>query len=117
MALNKLFDVVGELQKRLRTHFPENLRAAGYKNDRAQFSQLDLGSFAKLSAPTLIIHGTADINVPFDPSQSLSNEIKGAQTLWLEQADHIAFFSRSEEILPVMNDFLKTHTTLASQAE
>ena len=98
-------------------HYPEDLRFEGYKNDRAQFSQLDMGSFAKLSAPTLIIHGTADTNVPFDPAQSLSNEIEGVQTLWLEQGDHIAFFSRSEEILPVMNDFLKTHTALASQAE
>lgn len=43
---------------------------------------------AALTAPTLVVHGTADPLIPVDHGQKLSELIPGAQHLWLEGIGH-----------------------------
>ncbi len=88
-------------------HFPKDVRLGGYANDMTQYANLDLGSFADLAIPTLLVHGTADTDVPFATSEALSQEIVGAQTYWVEGGDHFMIISRSDEVVPVINDFLE----------
>ena len=98
-------------------NYPAGLRYEGWRNDAIQFVDLDLGSFEALAVPTLIMHGTGDTNVPFEFSQALSEEIPGAETLWIDQGDHFMLFTRADEIRPVMNGFIKTHTAYAGLTE
>lgn len=80
------------------THFPLNLRVEGYQNDMEQFGQIDLGSLTSISAPTLIMHGTADTDVPIETAQALSQAIAGAQTVWVADADHFMILSRRKNL-------------------
>lgn len=93
--------------------FPQNMRSEGYRNDVMQHGDLDLGSFASLDVPTLLVHGTADSSVPFASSEALSQEIPEVETYWIENGDHISLYARVEELAPLMNDFMQAHTTLA----
>ena len=48
----------------------------------------DYGSLSSITAPTLVIHGTADPLFPLAHGEALANEIPGAKLLALEGAGH-----------------------------
>lgn len=85
--------------------WPVSQRMEGQTNDGAQFSILDLPS-GHVLAPTLIIHGTADANVPYSQSVALENQIPGSVLHTIEGADHMMIFSHEEEIDAVVGQFL-----------
>jgi pimeloyl-ACP methyl ester carboxylesterase len=85
--------------------WPVSLRDAGMQNDLYQFRNLNLSS-DNISAPTLIIHGTEDTNVPFTQSESLASQIPGAELHVIEGADHMMPFSHSEEVSAAIEMFV-----------
>ncbi|TDI69532.1 MAG: alpha/beta hydrolase [Bacteroidetes bacterium] len=90
--------------------WPPSLRANGLSNDIAQYKSLDLLNGREITVPTLIIHGTADIDVPYSQSEILTANISGSVLHPIEGGTHQMFSTRSEEIIPVMAEFLITVT-------
>ena len=85
--------------------WPMSLRQLGDANDLTQFADIDLNASA-ISVPTLIIHGTEDINVKYTQSIALAEQIPGAILHTVEGADHMMPFSHSEEMTAAIEEFL-----------
>jgi len=85
--------------------WPASLRDEGTQNDMSQFRNLNLPS-GNIVAPTLIIHGTADTNVPFIQSEMLADQIPGALLHAIEGGDHMMPFSHSEEVSAAIEQFI-----------
>jgi pimeloyl-ACP methyl ester carboxylesterase len=85
--------------------WPASLRDEGTQNDMSQFRSLNLPS-ESVVAPTLIIHGTADTNVPFIQSEMLAGQIPGALLHAIEGGDHMMPFSHSEEVSAAIEQFI-----------
>lgn len=61
----------------------------------------------KISMPTLIVHGEKDTIIPVKNSIELSRKIKNAELKIIPNADHIIVLNNSEDILVILNLFLK----------
>ena len=85
--------------------WPMSLRQLGDANDLTQFADIDLNASA-ISVPTLIIHGTEDINVEYTQSIALAEQIPGAILHTVDGADHMMPFSHSEEMTAAIEEFL-----------
>lgn len=69
-----------------------DLRRAGYQADMALFEDVPDYPFEQISAPTLVIHGTADTDVPFEQAETAAARIPGARLLPVEGADHLTLW-------------------------
>jgi len=85
--------------------WPVSLRDAGWQNDVLQFGELALPA-GDVRVPTLVVHGTADANVPFEQSESLAQRVPGAQFHVVEGGDHMMPLTRKEEVDSTVDDFL-----------
>ena len=89
--------------------WPPSLRDSGMSNDLMQYSNLSL-PIDKISAPTLIIHGTADTNVNFSHGELLATTIPNAKFHVIEGGDHMMPFTHEEEVQEVIAEFLESVT-------
>jgi pimeloyl-ACP methyl ester carboxylesterase len=65
-------------------------RHAGLKNDQAQFPKIgDLG-LASITAPVLLVHGTADGDVPPEQSDHAHGALQTSELLAVEGGTHVA---------------------------
>ena len=85
--------------------WPPSLRADGLANDEEQFDALDL-PLADIQVPTLVIHGTADANVPIDHARFLADRVPEVQMHLIEGADHMMPVSHQEEVGRVLLEFI-----------
>ncbi|MDQ2851806.1 MAG: alpha/beta hydrolase [Actinomycetota bacterium] len=69
-----------------------DLRQAGYEVDMALFEDVPDYPFEQISAPTLVIHGTADTDVPFEQAQLVARRVPGARLVPVEGADHLTLW-------------------------
>ena len=84
-------------------------RLPGTGNDIRVTRRLEL-PLEKVTAPVLIVHGTADRMVPFDPhATTLSTRIAGAELLPLQGGEHVAIFTHRAEVRARVETFLATH--------
>ncbi|MBV8196414.1 MAG: alpha/beta fold hydrolase [Candidatus Dormibacteraeota bacterium] len=60
-----------------------------------------------IAAPTLIMHGTADVVSPFENARLLAGRIPGAQTRWFTDCGHLFFHERPEESARVVHEFIR----------
>lgn len=68
-------------------------RREGIVNDRARFTEIrDLG-LEGIKAPTLIVVGDADVDVPPSHSEFAAKTIPGAEKLMIERGTHLALFA------------------------
>lgn len=74
------------------TTFPYDQRTAGTNNDAAQSQEMRSFSFAKITAPTLIVHGTKDGDVPFADGVYAAEHVTGAQHYWMMNGGHLDFW-------------------------
>lgn len=58
-----------------------------------------------LKAPTLVIHGAADL-IPVEVSQKLAGTIPGARLTVMEKSGHFPFIEQNEEFIAVVTSFL-----------
>jgi pimeloyl-ACP methyl ester carboxylesterase len=72
--------------------FPFELSTKGYKNDNNQFAVLKDFPLEKITAPTIILHGDKDDNVPFSFAQNASKRIPKATLFKMKGKTHYAFF-------------------------
>lgn len=71
-------------------------RAAGLENDMARFGEIEDLELKKISAPSLVIHGTADVDVTPDHGDHAAATIPGADFLAMEKGTHLSLFVHPE---------------------
>jgi len=91
--------------------WPLEPRVAGANNDSVQFAGLEL-PLERIVAPTLVIHGTADINVPYAHGQRIADQIPGARLHTIDGGDHMMPFTHAAEFERVLTAFLEYALTL-----
>ncbi|MEM7018808.1 MAG: alpha/beta hydrolase, partial [Pseudomonadota bacterium] len=86
--------------------WPPSLRNAGKINDFNQFSNLTL-PIDQIDVPTLIIHGTEDVNVEFSHGKLLADTIPNAQFYIIKGGDHMMPFTHKEEVNKIISEFVQ----------
>ncbi|HZR40513.1 MAG TPA: alpha/beta hydrolase [Ktedonobacteraceae bacterium] len=82
------------------------LRKAGHENDLIQFASLEHMPLEQITAPTLVVHGTTDDEVPFDDAMLLASKLPHVTLLAIEGGDHAAFYTSARTVMPMVRDFL-----------
>lgn len=70
------------------TVFPIEHRRDGLANDAAQARRFDSGLLTAITAPVLIVHGTADRNVPYRQATRAAQSLLDAQLITVPGANH-----------------------------
>ena len=94
-------------QEALRCTCMMSYRRTGLDNDLRQFAELPVYPVAQIVAPTLVLHGTADKNVPFEHAAYAGKFIPGARLVAVRGADHSLYITHKEKIWPAMSKFFK----------
>ena len=81
--------------------------SSGYRNDMQQFATLPAYPFQDIVVPMLIVHGTADVDVPFRQIEKLASALPHAQLVAIEGADHVSTLA-SERALAAIHHFLQS---------
>ncbi len=82
-------------------------RKVGVKNDHHHFPGLaDLG-LARITVPTLLVHGTADADVGIGHSEHAAEHIAGAEFLRVERGTHLAVWT--DPTSEAIQDRIVTH--------
>ncbi|MCF7553720.1 alpha/beta fold hydrolase [Pseudonocardia sp. WMMC193] len=74
------------------TSMPDRHRKVGYDNDLAQFAAIDSLELERITAPTLVVQGTADADLPPAQSTFAATTIPGAELLALDRGTHLALY-------------------------
>ena len=79
---------------------PSKLRSAGRSNDIVQYRALGIESWPleTMSVPTLIMHGNADENAPYEGSAKAAARIANAELVTFSGGDHYIIITRTHEI-------------------
>ncbi|MBM4273465.1 MAG: alpha/beta hydrolase [Deltaproteobacteria bacterium] len=67
-------------------------RQAGVDNDLTQLAAITQLPIASIACPTLIIHGTADKDVPPRHAEYAKATITGSELYWVEGGSHVGFW-------------------------
>ena len=62
----------------------------------------------QLHLPTLVMHGTADRDTPFEAGQRVAAAIAGAQFYPFEGRCHLCMLTAAQEFCDALRDFVKT---------
>jgi len=73
-------------------------RRTGYENDLAQFAAIDTLELGRITAPTLVIQGTADTDVTPDHSSFAASTVPGARRLDLVDGSHLALYTHPDAV-------------------
>jgi pimeloyl-ACP methyl ester carboxylesterase len=92
---------------------PMSKRRAGFNNDMAIFPNLPKYPLERITAPTLVLHGTADTVVPPEHARFAARRIPGAQLHMIEGGSHLCTITHKEEAVPVVEQFLAEHVAPA----
>ncbi|HEY4277236.1 MAG TPA: alpha/beta hydrolase [Conexibacter sp.] len=71
-------------------------RSAGYDNDIAQFEAIDTLELERITAPTMIVQGNADSDVPLAQSEHAAAAIPNAQLAILGGGSHLCFYTHPD---------------------
>lgn len=67
-------------------------RSAGYANDIAQFAAIDTLDLGDIVAPTLLVAGTHDREIPYADISRAAGEIPTSELFVLDHGTHLAFY-------------------------
>jgi pimeloyl-ACP methyl ester carboxylesterase len=81
-------------------------RMPGTYNDIAQSRAPFNYPVERITAPALIVHGTADDGVPFEQAERLARRIPGAELLKIAGGTHSCLFTHLSTIQPRVRDFV-----------
>ena len=85
------------------------MRSAGEANDFIQFARIDDWPLNQITCPTLILHGTADANVPISHSEFAHSQITGSALERLPGADHFMPITQYKRLQFLQDEFLAKH--------
>lgn len=101
---------VAVLEDMVKAMSPEELRMKGMENDVAQLEKVRDLPLGRIKAPTLIIHGTSDADVPPDHASFAAAAIPGAELMLVKGGFHVMILTDSaDEITARRVSFLKKH--------
>jgi pimeloyl-ACP methyl ester carboxylesterase len=83
-------------------------RIAGTDNDIAETRRNMSWPLERITAPTLVIHGTCDRAVPYAQAQSLAARIAGSQLLTIDGGEHVSIFTHRAEVRSRVDGFLES---------
>jgi pimeloyl-ACP methyl ester carboxylesterase len=83
-----------------------HLRQAGYDNDWAQFATIANYPLERITAPTLVVHGPRDQDVPFADAQLLMERVLNVTLVTHERGDHAMFYTHAHTVMPMVRDFI-----------
>jgi pimeloyl-ACP methyl ester carboxylesterase len=78
------------------TVIPDKGRRAGYRNDLDRLAQITSLELEKITAPTLIVQGTLDSDLPPSHSYYAARVIPGAELLTLDSGTHLALYTHPQ---------------------
>lgn len=92
------------------TSLPGDRRIAGIANDHPHFQKLDVDSWnlEGLTVPTLIIHGTADENAPYEGSKKAAERLPNAKLITFPGDDHYVVITKIQEINQHVGQFISS---------
>ena len=93
-------------QATIETAVPTSLRTEGFENDWSNFADLSALRLDEVHVPTLILHGTADTNVPYSHAEHAQRSIPRASVVSFDGYDHFIYFTRREDIGTQIDRFL-----------
>ncbi|MBV9124948.1 MAG: alpha/beta hydrolase [Planctomycetes bacterium] len=94
----------------LRTLSPLALRKVGLENDLEQLAGIGSWPLEQITAPTLIVHGTRDAEVPYGDAEFLAGRLARAELVCVPEGLHLLFFSEQWTALRGAElDFLRRH--------
>ncbi len=71
-------------------------RKAGIENDLEQFADIESLQLERITIPTTIVVGSADIDVPTEHSDYAAATIKGADKIVMEGGTHLSLFAHPD---------------------
>lgn len=71
-------------------------RRVGTENDLARFAEISSLELERITAPTLLVHGTADCDVPPEHSDRAASSIRGSELVRMERGTHFSLFVHPE---------------------
>jgi pimeloyl-ACP methyl ester carboxylesterase len=100
----------------VKTSLPTELRVDGMVNDARAFNKLDYAAWPleQIAAPTLILQGDKDLNVPPEATMAAAARIPGAELHIFPGADHFFMVTRTNEMYDRIRQFM---SRLAASAE
>lgn len=78
------------------TAVPDAHRRAGYHNDLDRFAEITSLELETITAPTLVVQGTADSDLPPAQSTFAARTIPGAELLTLDAGTHLALYTHPD---------------------
>ena len=106
LRLLRLIPNGGTLRNLLSSCLFFDIRAIGYANDMEQFTRITTYPLAEIQAPTLVVHGTSDDEVPFEHAHAVAIQVPGASLFALQGGKHLAFYTRARQVMPRIQKFL-----------
>jgi pimeloyl-ACP methyl ester carboxylesterase len=85
------------------------MRSKGEANDFIQFARIADWPLNQIRCPTLILHGTADANVPISHSEFAHSQIAGSAFEKLLGADHFMPITQYRRLQVLQDEFLAKH--------
>lgn len=71
-------------------------RRIGYDNDVREFDGIIDLELERVAVPTLLIHGTADSDVPYEHSENAAAKIPGSELISMDTGTHLAFYTHPD---------------------
>ena len=96
------------LKKLVWSIWPLSARTEGIKNDYEQFLKFS-APLNEIKIPTLVIHGSEDINVSISHATKLIENIESAELYTVNGGDHYMSSTHAEEINPLIEKFILKH--------
>ena len=81
-------------------------RMPGTQNDIAQSQQPFHYPVEQITAPVLLIHGTADKIVPIAQATALAARLPHAETMFVEGGEHVTLFTHLHEVRARVRHFI-----------
>jgi pimeloyl-ACP methyl ester carboxylesterase len=97
------------IQAMLDSIYPTSIRRAGFLNDMDQVQHNGSYPLEQITAPALVVHGTADVVVPYRQGEETARRIPNARFLSVPGGTHLCFISHTELIRPALIGFLNRH--------
>jgi pimeloyl-ACP methyl ester carboxylesterase len=78
------------------TALPDGKRRAGYRNDLDRLAEITTLELERITAPTLVVQGTADGDLPPDHGFFAARTVPGAELLSLDTGTHLALYTHPD---------------------
>jgi len=93
---------------------PLSVRQTGLRNDLQQFATLPVYPLARITTPTLVMHGRADGNVPLAHAEFVAGTIPNAELFAMENCGHFIWVgSGADQYRDRLRAFLSRHAPQA----